>query len=55
MNPKCHITPNFIEGSAGKLFTLHYAPENISNESECFIVVASFAEEMNRCRYMGTM
>lgn len=55
MKPMSDITPLFIEGDAGKLFTLHYAPKNNSVKSECFIVAASFAEEMNRCRYMGTL
>ncbi len=55
MNPDYHITPSFIEGSAGKIFALHYSPQDITNQSECFVVAASLAEEMNRCRYMGTM
>lgn len=55
MNPDFRITPSFIDGSAGKLFALHYAPPDITNQSECFVVAASLAEEMNRCRYMGTM
>ncbi len=55
MQPAFHIVPEFIQGSAGKLFSLHYAPNHISKASECVIVAASFAEEMNRCRYMGTM
>ncbi len=55
MNPTNYITPKFIEGNAGKLFSLHYAPQNITGNSECFVIAPSFAEEMNRCRYMGTM
>lgn len=55
MSPDYRITSSFIEGQAGKLFALHYAPNKIANQSECFVVAASLAEEMNRCRYMGTM
>jgi len=55
MNLSYNVTPSFIDGSAGKLFSLHYAPLKISNKSECIIIAASFAEEMNRCRYMSTL
>ena len=55
MNLSYNVTPSFIDGSAGKLFALHYAPLKISEKSECIIIAASFAEEMNRCRYMSTL
>ncbi|SFK83726.1 exosortase A system-associated hydrolase 2 [Nitrosomonas aestuarii] len=55
MHPRLRITPSFIQGGVGKLFSIHYAPDCITSESECFVVASSFAEEMNRCRYMGTM
>ncbi|HBV21158.1 MAG TPA: hydrolase 2, exosortase A system-associated [Nitrosomonas sp.] len=55
MHSRLRISPSFIQGSAGKLFSIHYAPYSITSESECFVVASSFAEEMNRCRYMGTM
>lgn len=55
MNSSYTIEPAYIEGDKGPLFSLHYRPENFANDAECFIVVPSFAEEMNRCRYMCTM
>jgi len=55
MRSLLRITPSFIQGSAGKLFSIHYAPSSITSESECIVVAPSFAEEMNRCRYMGTL
>jgi len=55
MHPSFRIEANFIQGGVGKLFALHYAPQKISEVSECIVAAASFAEEMNRCRYMSTM
>ncbi len=55
MNSKYTVEPAYIEGDKGLLFSLHYRPDNLESNSECFIVVQSFAEEMNRCRYMCTM
>ncbi len=55
MHPSLRIEASFIQGKAGKLFALHYAPHNDTCKAECFVVAGSFAEEMNRCRYMGTM
>lgn len=49
------VQATFIPGTRGALFALHRAPRSAGNNSECFIVVPSFAEEMNRCRYMCTM
>ncbi len=55
MNSKYTIEPAYIEGEKGLLFSIHYRPHDLEKKSECFIVVQSFAEEMNRCRYMCTM
>lgn len=55
MRSQFRIEADYIRGGAGKLFALHYAPPNITDKSECIVVAASFAEEMNRCRYMSTM
>jgi len=55
MDSSYKIIPKYIRGDLGQLFTLHYQPENLSDDTECFIVAPSFAEEMNRCRYMCTM
>lgn len=55
MPSQYRIKADLIQGGAGKLFALHYAPQNITSDTECFVVAASFAEEMNRCRYMNTM
>ena len=49
------IKPDFIAGSKGRLYSLYYEPLTINKDSECFIVAAPFAEEMNRCRYMCTL
>jgi len=49
------IEPAFIEGTRGSLFAMHHAPVQIDQSAECIIVVPSFAEEMNRCRYMQTL
>jgi exosortase A-associated hydrolase 2 len=49
------IDPAFIEGSKGPLFALHHPPVHINNSTECVVVIPSFAEEMNRCRYMQTL
>lgn len=55
MKTNTHLDPAFIEGSKGPLFALHHAPAQIDDSTECIIVIPSFAEEMNRCRYMQTM
>ncbi|SER12357.1 exosortase A system-associated hydrolase 2 [Nitrosomonas sp. Nm51] len=55
MLAQSRIEVDFIQGGAGKLFALHYAPESITDETECIVAAASFAEEMNRCRYMCTL
>ena len=55
MNSSYKITPKYIDGDLGKLFALLYQPDKQSDDAECFIVAPSFAEEMNRCRYMCTM
>jgi exosortase A-associated hydrolase 2 len=55
MTASTHLDPAFIEGSRGSLFAMHHAPTHINDSTECFIVVPSFAEEMNRCRYMQTL
>ncbi len=52
---KFDIVPEFIQGSKGKLYTNHYKPEQINEDTECILIVPAFAEEMNRCRYMCTM
>ena len=49
------IEAKFIPGKKGQLFALHRPPQNITQDSECFVLAAPFAEEMNRCRYMCTM
>lgn len=55
MNSSYKRIPKYIDGDMGRLFTLLYQPDNRSDDTECFIVAPSFAEEMNRCRYMCTM
>ena len=55
MTHSCRLNPAYIAGTKGKLFALHCEPEARNNRAECVIVVPSFAEEMNRCRYMQTM
>tara|TARA_R110002110_G_scaffold91264_1_gene237366 strand:+ start:16756 stop:17598 length:843 start_codon:yes stop_codon:yes gene_type:complete len=47
--------PAFIQGERGPLFSLHCAPVAGIERHECLVVVPSFSEEMNRCRYMTTM
>lgn len=49
------VDARFIDGTRGALFSLHHAPEHMAEDAECFVMVPSFAEEMNRCRYMCTM
>lgn len=46
---------SFIPGKRGALFALHRGPQAPGADSECFVLAPSFAEEMNRCRYMCTM
>lgn len=55
MQAQSRIDPAFIKGSRGSLFAMHHAPAQIDQSTECIIVVPSFAEEMNRCRYMQTL
>ena len=55
MTPSCRLEPAYIAGDRGKLFALHCAPAARNDRAECVIVAPSFAEEMNRCRYMQTM
>ena len=55
MNTLSRIDPAFIEGSRGPLFALHHPPALVNDTTECIVVVPSFAEEMNRCRYMQTL
>ncbi len=55
MNAKPRLDPAFIKGSKGALFALHHPPTQILDSTECIVTVPSFAEEMNRCRYMQTM
>lgn len=49
------LEASYIEGTRGSLFALHYPPVAVASLSECYIVLAPFAEEMNRCRYMQTL
>ncbi len=49
------IQAEFLDGTGGQLFAVHRRAREISDESECFVVVPPFAEEMNRCRYMCTL
>ena len=49
------LDPGYIGGGKGALFALHYEPATRTEQTPCVIVVPSFAEEMNRCRYMQTM
>lgn len=53
MSSHYRLDPAFINGSQGALFSMHYTP--LSASDTCVIGVPSFAEEMNRCRYMQTM
>lgn len=55
MNAPPRLDPAFIQGSKGALFALHHPPAQILGSTECFVTVPSFAEEMNRCRYMQTL
>ena len=49
------VEVSFIPGRKGQLFAMHRPPEKIGPHSECFVLAPSFAEEMNRCRYMCTL
>lgn len=49
------LDPTFIAGTRGALFALHRPAAALTDDAECFVVVPSFAEEMNRCRYMCTL
>jgi exosortase A-associated hydrolase 2 len=49
------LEPAYIDGSKGSLFALHFRPLTQNDASECFVIVSSFAEEMNRCRYMQNL
>lgn len=49
------IIPEFIPGGKGSLYSWHYCPELITEETECFLIIPPLAEEMNRCRYMCTL
>jgi exosortase A-associated hydrolase 2 len=55
MTASTHLDPAFIEGSRGSLFAMHHAPAHFNDSTECFIIIPSFAVEMNRCRYMQTL
>lgn len=59
MGTYSRLDPAFIAGSKGPLFALHHAPEHapekVSDSTECIVAIPSFAEEMNRCRYMQTL
>jgi len=55
MGTHSRLDPAFIEGSKGSLFALHHVPAKVSDSTECLVAIPSFAEEMNRCRYMQTM
>ncbi|NOR71705.1 MAG: hydrolase 2, exosortase A system-associated [Methylomarinum sp.] len=47
------LQPQYINGSKGDLFTLFVPPKN--NENTVFLLLPSFAEELNRCRVMVAM
>ncbi len=53
--PTFEIQTEFIQGTKGRLYSIHYCPAEITIQSECFLVIPAFAEEMNRCRYMTTL
>ncbi|MEZ5529349.1 MAG: hydrolase 2, exosortase A system-associated [Porticoccaceae bacterium] len=55
MSNSYRLDPAYIGGSKGTLFALHYQPVTRNEQTLCVIMVPSFAEEMNRCRYMQTM
>jgi len=55
MSQNYTLEPGYIDGALGSLFTMHYRPNKLTEDTECFVVAPSFAEEMNRCRYMCTM
>jgi exosortase A-associated hydrolase 2 len=55
MDAQPRLDPAFIQGTKGPLFALHHPPQQMSDASECIVTVPSFAEEMNRCRYMQTL
>ena len=55
MSNSYKLDPAFISGSKGELFALHYQPVERYDETRCLIIASSFAEEMNRCRYMQTL
>jgi len=47
--PQCEITPFYLQGSAGKLFSITYTPlEHTINQA--VIICPPFAEELNRSR-----
>lgn len=48
------ISPQFIDGPKGRLYTVLFGPNN-NETTECIVVIPALAEEMNRCRYMVNM
>lgn len=46
--------PLFLPGSRGRLFAVHHPPQT-KTVNGCFLYVAPFAEEMNRCRQMASL
>lgn len=48
-------TPLFIDGAAGPLFAMHFAPPPGTPCRRNLLVVQSFGEELNRCRAMVAM
>lgn len=49
------VIPSFIAAPRGPVFALHFLPPGDRPCRRTVMVVASFAEEMNRCRSMVTM
>lgn len=47
--------PLFLEGSAGKLFTVYYPPSSIAPNSHVILHAPAFAEEMNKSRQMVSL
>jgi|KBSMisStandDraft_5_1062788.scaffolds.fasta_scaffold230996_1 exosortase A-associated hydrolase 2 len=46
--------PLFLQGTRGRLFCIHHAPQG-NRPDRCFLYVPPLGEEMNRCRQMASL
>ncbi len=50
--PNPVLRPQFIQGSAGRLFLTHYSPAKPPSERHALLIIPPFADEMNKSRHM---